>query len=173
MAEAATSMTQLPHRGVCARHVEERKLVQFDGSVKINAPREKVWTFLSDPYGVSQCAPGVKSVEVIVPEKQFKVVAGVSFGSLKVTFDTTVDLLEQDPPTHSKVRAHGTAPGSAVDVNGDLFLSDNPDGTTELKWSANVVVVGTIASLASRLMGGMTRKLSGAFFDCIKAKLEA
>jgi carbon monoxide dehydrogenase subunit G len=155
------------------RQVQERKPVRFDGSVRIAASREKVWIFLSDPYGVSQCAPGVKSVEVIVPEKQFKVVAGVSFGSLKVTFDTLVDLLVQEPPTHSKVKAHGTAPGSAVDVSGDMYLSDNPDGTTELKWSADVTVVGTIASLASRLMGGMTRKLSEAFFECIKTKLEA
>lgn len=147
--------------------------MKFDGSVQINAPREKVWLFLCDPYAVSQCAPGVKSVEIIIPEKQFKVVAGVSFGSLKVGFDTNVELVELDPPTHSKVRAHGTAPGSAVDVSGDMYLSDNPDGTTELKWSADVVVVGTIASLASRLMGGMTRKLSDAFFECIKAKLEA
>jgi carbon monoxide dehydrogenase subunit G len=155
------------------RQVQERKPVRFDGSVRIAAPREKVWIFLADPYAVSQCAPGVKAVEIIVPERQFKVVAGVSFGSLKVTFDTLVDLLEQDPPTHSKVKAHGTAPGSAVDVSGDMYLSDNPDGTTELKWSADVSIVGTIASLASRLMGGMTRKLSEAFFECIKTKLEA
>jgi carbon monoxide dehydrogenase subunit G len=146
--------------------------MHFEGSVQIKAPREKVWVFLADPYGVSQCAPGLKSVEVIIPEKQFKVVAGASFGSVQMTFDTTVELLELDPPSHSKVRAHGTAPGSAVDVKGDMFLSENPDGTTELKWGADVVIVGTIASLASRLMGGMTRKLSASFFECIKVKLE-
>jgi len=146
--------------------------MHFEGSVSIGAPRDKVWVFLADPFAVSQCAPGVKSVSIIVPEKQFNVVAGLSFGSVQLPFDTTVELLELDPPNHSKVRAHGTAPGSAVDVNGDMYLSDNPDGTTELKWSADVVIVGTIASLASRLMGGMTRKLSEAFFDCIKTKLE-
>ena len=45
--------------------------MKFDGSVQINAPREKVWLFLCDPYAVSQCAPGVKSVEIIIPDKQF------------------------------------------------------------------------------------------------------
>jgi len=147
--------------------------MQFEGSVKINAPREKVWTFLTDPHAVSQCAPGMKSVEVIVPEKQFKVVGGVSFGSMQVTFDTDVELIELDPPTRSKVKAHGTAPGSVVDVIGDMLLSDNPDGSTNLKWNADVSIAGTVASLASRLMGAVTKKLSDAFFECLKGKLEA
>ena len=147
--------------------------MQFEGSVQIKAPREKVWTFLTDPHAVSQCAPGMKSVDVIVPEKQFKVVGGVSFGSVQITFDTDVELVELDPPTHSKVKAHGTAPGSAVDVTGDMFLSENPDGSTQLKWKADVSIAGTIASLASRLMGPVTKKLSEAFFDCLKGKLEA
>lgn len=146
--------------------------MQFEGSVQIAAPREKVWNFLTDPHAVSQCAPGMKSVEVIVPEKQFKVIGGVSFGSMQVTFDTDVELVELNPPSHSKVKAHGTAPGSAVDVIGDMFLSDNPDGTTQLKWNADVRIAGTIASLASRLMGAVTNKLSEAFFACLKGKLE-
>ena len=147
--------------------------MQFEGSVQIKAPREKVWTFLTDPHAVSQCAPGMKSVDVIVPEKQFKVVGGVSFGSVQITFDTDVELVELDPPTHSKVKAHGTAPGSAVDITGDMFLSENPDGSTQLKWKADVSIAGTIASLASRLMAPVTKKLSEAFFDCLKGKLEA
>ncbi len=147
--------------------------MQFEGTVKINATREKVWTFLTNPHAVSQCAPGMKSVEVIVPEKQFKVVGGVSFGSMQVTFDTDVELIELDPPTYSKVKAHGTAPGSVVDVIGDMFLSDNSDGTTNLKWNADVSIAGTVASLASRLMGAVTKKLSDAFFECLKGKLEA
>lgn len=147
--------------------------MRFDGAVQIQAPRERVWDFLKDPYAVSQCAPGMKSVQVVTPEKQFKVVAGVAFGAMQVTFDLDVELLELHPPEHSKVKAHGTAPGSAVDIAGDMYLSDGPDGSTELRWAADVAIVGTIASLASRLMGGMTRKLSDSFFACIKAKLEA
>jgi carbon monoxide dehydrogenase subunit G len=147
--------------------------VRFDGSVQIDAPQDKVWNYLTDPYAVSQCAPGLKSVDILVPEKEFKVIGGVSFGSVQVTFDTLVELVELNPPSHSKMKAHGTAPGSAVDITGDMFLSSLPDNRTELKWNADVVLVGTIASLASRLMGAVTKKLSAAFFECLKKKLEA
>jgi carbon monoxide dehydrogenase subunit G len=147
--------------------------MQFEGSVNFDAPREKVWEFLKDPHAVGRCAPGMKSVEIVEPDRRFRVVAGISFGTVNVTFDMLVDLLELEPPTHSKVKAHGKAPGSAVDIAGDMFLSDIPQGGTRLDWRAEVVVVGTIASLASRLMGGVTRKLSDAFFDCLKKQVEA
>ncbi len=146
--------------------------MRLDGSVLFEVDREKLWNFLIDPQLVSQCAPGVKSVEVLVPDKQFKVVAGVGFGSVNVVFDTVVEILEQDPPNHTRMRAKGKAPGSAVDITGDMYLSDAGNGATELKWNADVTIAGTIASLASRLMGAVTKKLSSAFFECVKGKLE-
>jgi carbon monoxide dehydrogenase subunit G len=148
-------------------------IVQFDGTVNIEAPREKVWEFLTDPNLVSQCAPGLKSVEVIEPDKKFRAVAGVGIGSVKVTFETDVEWVEVDAPNYAKMKAHGKAPGSGVDINSTMNLSDGPDGSTEMQWSADIVVVGTIASMASRLMGSVTRRLTGDFFNCVKEKIEA
>jgi carbon monoxide dehydrogenase subunit G len=36
--------------------------MHFEGSVEINAPRDKVWAFVTDPAQVGQCGPGVESV---------------------------------------------------------------------------------------------------------------
>lgn len=146
--------------------------MHFDGTVSINAPRQKVWEYLTDPNSVSECAPGLKSVEVIEPDKKFRAVAGVGFGSVKVTFEVDVEWVELDPPNHARMKAHGKAPGSGVDITSVMNLSNGSEGATELQWSADIVVVGTIASLASRLMGSMTRKLTGEFFNCVKGKIE-
>ncbi len=54
-----------------------------------------------------------------------------------------------------------------------MVLSDGPDGSTEMKWAADVVVMGTIASLAARMMGTVTKKLTSEFFECMKKKIEA
>jgi carbon monoxide dehydrogenase subunit G len=147
--------------------------VHFDGTVSINAPRQKVWEYLTDPNSVSECAPGLKSVEVIEPDKKFRAVAGVGFGSVKVTFEIDVEWVELDPPNHARMKAHGKAPGSGVDITSVMNLTNGSEGATELQWSADIVVVGTIASLASRLMNSMTRKLTGEFFSCVKGKIEA
>lgn len=146
--------------------------MKFEGTVLINAPREKAWAGLTDPNVVSQCAPGLKSMQIVVPDKQFKVVAAIGFGSVKMTFDADVEWIEQTAPDYAKVKAHGKAPGSGVDVVSDMRLSDAPQDCTELKWTADIVVVGAIASLASRMMGGMTKQLTTQFFNCVKARIE-
>ncbi len=37
---------------------------------------------------------------------------------------------------------------------------------------SDVTIYGTIANLATRMMGGLTKKLSGEFFNCVKAQIE-
>ena len=147
--------------------------MHFEGTVTIEAPREKVWAFLTDPEAVSQCAPGLKSLEVLEPDKKFRAVAAVGIGSMKATFTTDVEWIELDAPERAKMKARGSAPGSAVEATSEMKLADGPDGTTEMAWTADVAVMGTIASLASRLMGSVTQKLTGEFFNCVKEKIEA
>ncbi len=145
----------------------------FEGTVNINAPRKDVWEFLIDPHTVSQCAPGVSSVEIVVPDSRFRVGVALGLGSVKVKFMMNVEFVELEEPNRAKLKAHGTAPGSATDVVSEMILADTSDGSTELQWSANVNIVGTIASLATRLAPGVTKKLAGEFFHCVKATIEA
>ena len=146
--------------------------MHLEGTVSISAPRDKVWQALTDPYFVSQCAPGLVSMEVIEPNKKFQAVAGAGFGAIKVTFKTDVEWLDLDPPTWASMKVHGTAPGSAVDMASEMLLSDGPDGVTDLKWAAEVIVLGTIASVASRLLSPVAQLLVGTMFKCVKSKIE-
>jgi carbon monoxide dehydrogenase subunit G len=147
--------------------------MQVQGNVTINAPREKVWAFLTDPHAVGKCAPGLESMEVIAPGETFRAVASVGFGSMKVRFNVDVEWTELNEPDHAQMKAHGTAPGSTVDASSEMNLSDGEDGGTRLDWSADINVQGTIASLASRLMGSMTQKMTAEFFNCVKSQIEA
>ena len=146
--------------------------MKLDGEVTIDADRQKVWDFLTDPEVVSQCAPGLESMKIIEPDKQFEAVAGLGFGTVKVRFVTNVYWLELDAPNFAKMTAHGTAPGSAADVTGDMRLEDTADGGTRIIWSADVMVSGTITSLASRMMGSVSKKIANSFFDCVRGYLE-
>jgi carbon monoxide dehydrogenase subunit G len=152
---------------------QKEQAMHFEGTAVIQASREKVWTFLTDPNTVSQCVPGLESMEIVAPDEKFRAVASVGFGSVKVTFKTDVEWLELDAPNRAKMKAHGVAPGSAVDADAEMILIEAPDGATELKWATEVTIMGTIASLAARLMGSVTKKLVGAFFNCVKKHVEA
>jgi carbon monoxide dehydrogenase subunit G len=146
--------------------------VRFEGTVQIIAPLDKVWRFLTNADFVSQCAPGVKKMEVVIPNEKYIAVASIGFGSVVAVFKTDVEFQELVEPVFARVKAHGDASGSAVDVTSEMNLSNSGDGITDLKWSADVIVVGKIASIASRMMSSVTQKLTTRFFECVKNQIE-
>src|SRR5215216_7874936 len=97
------------------------------GDVTIHAPRKKVWDFLTDPQQIGQCAPGVEKIEEIEPMKRYRGVVSVGLGSVKARFNGDVEVLELNEPNHAKLKAHGTATGTAADVLSEMSLSDGSD----------------------------------------------
>ena len=146
--------------------------MQLKGDVTINAPRKKVWDFLTDPNQIGQCVPGVEKIETIEPLKKYRGVVSVGLGSVKARFNGDVDILELDEPNRAKLKAHGTATGSAADAVSEMTLSDGPDGATVVNWTADVSVSGQLASLVSRLMVPVSQKLAGVFYEEIRKRIE-
>lgn len=146
--------------------------MEFSGSQTIASPIEKVWAFLFNVDNVAACAPGFQSMEETGPE-EWKAVVAVGVGAVKAKFTLDVTRPEMDEPERMVVKARGKAPGSAVDMFGDMNLTTVEDGQTRMDWKATVVVSGTIASVGARLLGSLAERLTGQFFDCLKTKLEA
>ena len=117
----------------------------LEGEINIKAPRETVYHYLTDAKMVSKCMPGVKSMEVITPDKKFRAVGAIGLGSIKVNVTNDIEWTELDPPNGAKIRVHGTATGSSMDTSSEMSLSDGPDGSTNMKWSAEIRVVGGAA----------------------------
>ena len=146
--------------------------MHFEGSVPINAPRDKVWAFVIDPEQVGQCGPGVEKIEV-VDETHFKATAKVGIGFISARFNVNMEFAERDAPDRALIKAHGQAPGSAVDAVAEMRLSDGPaPGSTVMDWKADVNLSGTLASVGARLIEGTANKMIGQTFDCMRAKLE-
>ena len=146
--------------------------MQLKGDVVIKAPRKKVWDFLTDPNQIGQCVPGVEKIETIEPLKKYRGIVSVGLGSIKARFTGDVDILELDEPNRARLKAHGTATGSAADAISEMSLSDGPDGSTLVNWTADVNVSGQLASLVSRLMVPVSQKLAGVFYDEVRKKIE-
>ncbi len=143
----------------------------FQGTVTINAPREQVYEFLTDPARVSRCAAEVQKIDTI-DDTHFKVVAKVGVGFVKATFALDVEWTEKTPPSVATAKVRGNAPGSAVEMTAGMQLSEVPEGT-KLDWKADVMVAGVIASVGSRLLQGAANKITGDVFACVKRTLEA
>jgi len=147
--------------------------MEFSGAVDIPAPRERVFAFVTDPDKVGACGPGVDSIEVLDPT-HFKATAKVGVGFITARFVVNLEIAQQEPPDMAVIKAHGQAPGSAVDAMGRMNLVDGKEpGTTTMLWAAEVSISGMIASVGSRLVEGTANKMIDQAFDCIRAKIVA
>jgi carbon monoxide dehydrogenase subunit G len=145
--------------------------MKFAGTVDIDAPRDRVWAFVTDPNQVGQCGPGVESIEVI-DDRHFKATAKVGIGFISARFIVNMEFAEVNAPDDATIKAHGQAPGSAVDATAQMRLSDSATGGTTMDWDADVNISGTLASVGARLIEGTANKMIGQTFDCMRSKLE-
>lgn len=146
--------------------------MRLQGEVTIRAPRKKVWDFMTDPNQIGQCAPGVEKIEMIEPLKRYRGIVSVGFGAVKARFTGDVEVIELEEPDYAKLKAHGSASGSVADAVSEMRLSDGPDNSTVLGWTADVIVSGQLASLASRLMVPVSQKLAQVFYEQVRKKIE-
>jgi len=146
--------------------------MRFEGTVAIAAAKDKAWAFLMDPNQVGTCGPGVESIEII-DATHFKAKAKVGVGFIKAHFTIAMEMTDLQPTDHATVKAHGQAPGSAVDATAQMDLRQGEGAeTTIMDWSADVNISGTLASVGARMIEGTAHKMIDQTFDCIKAKLE-
>ena len=96
--------------------------MEFAGTQTIAAPVQKVWNFLLDVNNVAECAPGFQSLEVLGDE-HWKAIISVGVGPVKAKFVLDVTRPEMEEPEHMVVKGRGKAPGSAVDLSGDMRLT--------------------------------------------------
>jgi carbon monoxide dehydrogenase subunit G len=147
--------------------------MEFSGAVDIPAPREDVFAFLIDPNKVGSCGPGVESIEV-VDATHFRAKAKVGVGFISARFVVDLEIVEMEAPVRGVIKAHGLAPGSAVDALGTMNLlpGDAPNTTTML-WATEVHISGMLASVGARFVESTANKMIGQTFDCIRAKIIA
>jgi len=144
--------------------------MEFSGTQTIDAPIETVWAFLLDVNKVAVCVPGFQSLEVL-GEEHWKAVVAVGIGPVKAKFTLDVTRPEMHEPDQMVVKGRGKAPGSAVELAGEMQLTALEEGQTRMDWKATVTVSGTIASVGARLLQGVAEKLTGQFFACLKSQL--
>jgi len=143
---------------------------QFNGSETIEAPRQAVWDFLTDPQKVGDCVPGLKSLQV-TDSDHFTADVRVGVGILRGTIKVKYEVVEKNPPSRIVMKMDGSGVGSKALINSTVELKDAPQGT-QLDWVADVTVSGTLAGLGARYLNDIAFKTVSDIFKCTKEKLK-
>lgn len=139
------------------------------GTFTFDAAPETVWTLLMDPAVISSCIPGCDSFEPD-GDQRYRVRLTVAMAAITGTYDGTVTLADQVPPTSYRLIAEGK--GRAGFVNGSSDIRLRSDGaSTIVDVTGRLETGGPIARLGQRLIGGVSKMMLDRFFACLQAKL--
>lgn len=138
----------------------------YSGSLVIDAPLPLVWDYLMDPRVLGETMPDV--VEYAVDgSSQVKAKVQVGLGPVHGVMNMTAQIVAGDLPGQASLRINGAGMGNIVQLTSVVTLSPVvDDGTkTQLDWSADVTMSGSLATLGSRLLDSQIKKIAEQVFE--------
>ena len=143
--------------------------MDITGSYTFDAPPDRVWALLMDPAVISSCIPGCESFEPD-GENRYRVRLQVAMAAITGSYDGTVTLADQVPPTSYRLVAEGK--GRPDFLNGSSDIRLRADGaTTVVDVAGTVQTGGPIARVGQRLIGGVSKMMLDRFFSCLQGKV--
>lgn len=138
----------------------------------IHAPIDLVWKSLANPAEIVGCVPGASITEKI-DDRNYKGAVVTKFGPIKAAYAGDIEIVELDEPNKKMVlKGRGLdskGKGSAdMIMNGTLTESD---GTTHVKFSMDITIVGMLAQFGSRLINDVSDQLLNQFVKNFQAQL--
>ena len=136
--------------------------MKLTGRYRLNTKKEIVWLALNNPDILKQCIPGCSSFEK-KSDTVFNAVATNQIGPMNATFSGTVTLSNIQKNQRYTLSGEGQSSVGFVNGTADVSLTEE-NGSTTLNYEVNVNVGGKVAQLGSRLVEGVSKKMSDYFF---------
>jgi uncharacterized protein len=141
--------------------------MQIENTNEIKASRERVYAALVDPEVLRESIPGCQSLEK-TGDDLYTATMKAGVGAIKGTFKGEVRLEDMRPPDHYRIVVQGKGAMGFAKGSADFDLEEK-DGGTLIRYSGELQIGGSIASVGQRMVQGAAKMMASQFF----AKLEA
>lgn len=137
--------------------------MEITGEYRIPAPRQAVWDALNDPEMLRISLPGCKSLDR-TGANEFTATIAARIGPVSATFKGKVELSDLDPPNGYTLSGRGQGGPAGFAKGGAKVSLQSVGDETLLRYKADVDVGGKLASVGSRLIGGVAASMAEEFF---------
>ena len=144
--------------------------MKIEGTHELRAARQRVFQSLMDPAVLQRCIPGCERLEKI-GENAYSTTLRAGVGSIKGTFTGNVRLEEIRMPSHYRIVVDGKGQPGFLKGSGDLDLEER-DRATLIKYTGEVQVGGTVASVGQRMIQGAAKMMASQFFTALEAEAQ-
>ena len=147
---------------------------RIEETIRVEAPLDRVWRYIIDPYRVVRCLPGAE----LTGEEAERTYLGrvkVKVGPVTASYSGRAQLADVDEASHSvRLTGDGRETGGAGSAR--LVMTSRvialPGGATEIRVEADVDIAGKIVQFGRGMIDGVSKQLFRQFADCVRAELE-
>ena len=146
----------------------------IENTFDVDAPLDRVWSYLLDVEKVVPCMPGAELTETI-DDQNWKGKVTIKLGPVSLTFAGKVTMAELDEAAHRAVmKASGMeqrGKGAASATITSTLASNGPG--THVTIAQDLKVSGQVAQFSRGMMQDVSNKLTQQFADCLQANMGA
>ena len=144
--------------------------MKIEGTHLLNARRERVYQSLIDPEVLQRCIPGCEKLE-LTSENAYATTIRTGVGAIKGVFTAKVRLEDMRPPEHYRIVVEGKGAPGFMKGSGNLDLEEQGEGT-QIKYTGDLQLGGTIASVGQRMIQGTAKMMASQFFTALEAEAQ-
>ncbi len=146
--------------------------MRVEGERTFDAPRETVWRVLNSPESMAKTMPGVERFDVH-DEKHWtanvKIPLGLGGLRMKINFEK----LAEREPEHAELSAKGAGVGAMMNMVTSFDLSESDQGTTTMKWAADVKIAGPVGSMGQRVLQPIVKQQVSQVLTSLETQVQA
>lgn len=143
--------------------------MNLKGEAIFKQPADRIWEALHDPEILKNAIPGCEQL-VLQENGEYDVVLKLGVAAVKGEYIGKVKLEDVEQPAHYVLMAEGSGTPGFVNAKMDCKIVPTDQGC-KLVWDCQADVGGMIASVGSRVLGGIAKFMAGKFFKDIEKQL--
>ena len=146
--------------------------MKINGSYKLPADPETVWSVLLAPDALAKSLPGAKS---FAPEGDdaYTVDLSVGVATIRGDYSGRVVVAAQQPRSSFKLIVEGKGAKGALSGSALCTLSQGKPGETVVNVEGEGEIAGLFARVGQRMLGGVAKLLMKQFFGNMKKQVQA
>jgi carbon monoxide dehydrogenase subunit G len=146
--------------------------VEIEKTLVTAAPPARVWELLLDPNVMGACVPGMESIEVI-SDVEYIAHMAVKIAFINARFRLHTKIVETRAPHYLRTEGTGedASVASSLRQSSEIFLTEQDDGSTQLRIRVQVDVLGRLGTFGLSVMKTKADRMWDEFGANLLARL--
>ena len=144
--------------------------MHLDGTHLLNASSQEIWNLLMDSEVLARITPAISRLEPLGDDR-FQAIAEVKLGPVRGSFTGDMQIANKEEPTQFTLLIQQNSRIGNVKAEGQIKLQASGDDQTEVAFTGDAKLSGTLARMGQRVLGGVAKTMVKQFFQNLEAEI--